>query len=160
MPRVGRAMKSDHNFRLMSLVVAIILLASASGLAQTCITSDEMDAATRSAIQSAETHYFDMVSRGDAASLKQNAIPALANTFAGMEATIKENLAGAHATARATFELKAEGTAPLARAEFLCGVFGAAGQTANSTEFVIPNLPPGTYGVSILDVTAPKRDRK
>jgi hypothetical protein len=152
-------MKSNHNFRLMSLVVAIILLASASGLAQTCITSDEMDAATRAAIQSAATRYFDMVSRGDAASLKQNAIPALANNFAGMEATIKENqanLSGAHATARAPFELKAEGTAPLARAEFLCGVFGAAGQTANSTEFVIPNLPPGTYGVSILDVTTQK----
>ena len=56
-------MKSDHNFRLMSLVVAIILLATASGLAQTCITSDEMDAATRAAIQSAATRYFDMVSR-------------------------------------------------------------------------------------------------
>jgi hypothetical protein len=152
-------MKSDHNFRLMSLILAVILLASGWGLAQTCITSDEMDAATRSAIQSAATRYFDMVSRGDSASLKQNAIPALANNFAGMEATIKENqsnLSGAHATPRSPFELKAEGTAPLARAEFLCGVFGAAGQTANSTEFVIPNLPPGTYGVSILDVTAPK----
>src|SRR5579872_3565188 len=159
MPRTGWAMKSDHNFRLMSLILAVILLASGWGLAQTCITSDEMDAATRSAIQSAATRYFDMVSRGDSASLKQNAIPALANNFAGMEATIKENqsnLSGAHATPRSPFELKAEGTAPLARAEFLCGVFGAAGQTANSTEFVIPNLPPGTYGVSILDVTAPK----
>lgn len=152
-------MKSDHNFRLMNLVVAVILLFSASGLAQTCITSDEMDAATRTAIQNAATRYFDMVSRGDAASLKQNAIPALANNFAGMEGTIKENqanLSGAHAVPRPPFELKAEGTAPLARAEFLCGVFGAAGQTANSTEFVIPNLPPGTYGVSILDVTTQK----
>src|SRR6185437_5989635 len=129
MPRVGRAMKSDHNFRLMSLVVAIILLATASGLAQTCITSDEMDAATRTAIQSAATRYFDMVSRGDTASLKQNAIPALANNFAGMEGTIKENqanLSGAHATPRSPFELKAEGTAPLARAEFLCGEIGRA----------------------------------
>src|SRR5438270_1417688 len=152
-------MKSDHNFRLMSLVVAVILLASASGLAQTCITSDEMDAATRTAIQSAGTRYFDMVSRGDTASLKQSAIPALANNFSGMEGTIKENqanLAGAHATPRSPYELKAEGTAPLARAEFLCGIFGAAGQTANSTEFVIPNLPPGTYGIAILDVTTQK----
>ena len=152
-------MKSDHNFRLMSLVVATILLTSASGLAQTCLTFDEMDAATRTAIQSAATRYFDMVSRGDTASLKQNAIPALANNFAGMEGTIKENqanLSSAHATPRSPYELKAEGTAPLARAEFLCGIFGAAGQTANSTEFVIPNLPPGTYGVSILDVTTQK----
>ena len=68
-------MKSDHNFRLMSLLAGTILLASASGLAQTCITSDEMDAATRTAIQNAANRYFDMASRGDAASLKQNAIP-------------------------------------------------------------------------------------
>lgn len=159
MPQVGWAMKSDHKFRLMSLTLAIVLLASLPGLAQTCITSDEMDAATRGAINGAATRYFNMVSGGDAASLKQNAIPALANNFAGMESTIKENqanLSGSHATPRSPFELKAEGTAPLARAEFLCGVFGAAGQTANSTEFVIPNLPPGNYGVSILDVTTQK----
>ena len=152
-------MKSDHNFRLMSLAVAIILSASASGLAQTCLTSDEIDGAARTAIQSAATRYFDMVSRGDTASLKQNAIPALANNFAGMEGTIKDNqanLSGAHATPRSPYELKAEGTAPLARAEFLCGVFGATGQTASSTEFTIPNLPPGTYAVSILDVTTQK----
>ena len=87
-----------------------------------------------------------MVSRGDAASLKQNAIPALASNFAGMEGTIKENqanLAGAHATPRAPFELKAEGTAPLARAEFLCGVFGAAGQTASSTGVCHPESAAG-----------------
>src|SRR5207248_9503684 len=153
-------MKSSYQFRRMALVIAMILVGfSASGLAQTCFTSDEMDAATRSAIQSTASRYFDMVSRGDTASLKQNAIPTLASNFGGLEGTIKENqanLAGAHATPRAPYELKAEGTAPLARAEFLCGIFGAAGQTANSTEFVIPNLPPGTYGIAILDVTTQK----
>ena len=153
-------MKSSYQFRRMALVIAMILVGfSASGLAQTCFTSDEMDAATRSAIQSTASRYFDMVSRGDTATLKQNAIPTLASNFGGLEGTIKENqanLAGAHATPRAPYELKAEGTAPLARAEFLCGIFGAAGQTANSTEFVIPNLPPGTYGIAILDVTTQK----
>ena len=146
----------------MGLVAAIIatqLLFPASSSAQTCLTADEMDPATRSAIQSAASRYFDMVARGDSASLKQNAIPALASNFSGLEGTIKENqanLAGAHGTPRAPFELKAEGTAPLPRAEFLCGIFGAAGQTANSTAFVIPNLPPGTYAVAILDVTTQK----
>src|ERR1700686_3527456 len=160
---MGSAMKSDHNCSwLMSLVAAIIsipVLFSTSVLAQTCLTADEMDAATRSAIQSAASRYFDMVARGDSASLKQNAIPALASNFSGLEGTIKENqanLSGAHATPRAPYELKTEGTAPLPRAEFLCGIFGAAGQTANSTAFVIPNLPPGTYAVAILDVTTQK----
>jgi hypothetical protein len=100
-----------------------------------------------------------MVARGDATSLKQNSIPSVANNFSGIENTIKENqasLAGSHAVPRPPFQLKAEGTAPLPRAEFLCGVFGATGQTSNSAEFIIPNLPPGNYAIVTLDVTTRK----
>ena len=128
-------------------------------LAETCFTSDDMDAATRSAIQATATKFFDMVARGDSASLKQNSIPGVASDFGWIEGTIKDNqsnLAGAHATPRAPFLLKAEGTAPVPRAEFLCGVFGAGGQTQNRAEFIIPNLPPGTYGIAILDVSGQK----
>lgn len=144
--------------RFASLVVYTvftIVALNAAGSAQACFTADDMDAATRSALTAAANRYFDMVSRGDAASLKQNSIPAVANNFAGIENSIKENQAnfsGSHATARPPFELKAEGTAPLPKAEFLCGVFDAKGQTKNSAEFVIPNMPPGTYGVVMLDV--------
>jgi hypothetical protein len=126
---------------------------------ETCFTSDDMDAPSRSAIQAAAMKFFDMVARGDSASLKQNSIPAVASDFGWIEATIRDNqpnLAGAHATARPSFMLKAEGTAPLEKAEFLCGVFGANGLTPNSTEFIIPNLPPGTYAVIILDVAGQK----
>ena len=128
-------------------------------LAETCFTSDDMDAASRSAIQATATKFFDMVARGDSASLKQNSIPGVASDFGWIEGTIKDNqsnLAGAHATPRAPFLLKAEGTAPVPKAEFLCGVFGAGGQTQNSAEFIIPNLPPGTYGIAILDVSGQK----
>ena len=128
-------------------------------LAETCFTSDDMDAATRSAIQATATKFSDMVARGDSASLKQNSIPGVASDFGWIEGTIKDNqsnLAGAHATPRAPFLLKAEGTAPVPKAEFLCGVFGAGGQTQNSAEFIIPNLPPGTYGIAILDVSGQK----
>jgi hypothetical protein len=143
-------------FAVHTLGVGIALLAcSASGLSQACFTADDMDAATRSGLQAAATRYFDMAARGDTAALKQNSIPAVANDFSGIENTVKENqanFAGAHATARPPFLLKAEGTAPLPKAEFLCGVFDARGQTKNSAEFVIPNLPPGSYGVVTLDV--------
>lgn len=137
------------------LVVLVMLVCGGSGLAQACFTADDMDAATRSGLIAAANRYFDMVARGDAASIKQNSIPTVANDFAGIEGTIKENqtnLSGAHATARPPFLLKAEGAAPLPKAEFLCGVFDAQGQTKNSAEFVIPNMPPGTYGVVTLDV--------
>ena len=88
-----------------------------------------------------------------------DSIPGVASDFGWIEGTIKDNqsnLAGAHATPRAPFLLKAEGTAPVPKAEFLCGVFGAGGQTQNSAEFIIPNLPPGTYGIAILDVSGQK----
>ncbi len=104
-------MNSSLSFRRMALALAIISAGFSSfGWAQTCLTSDEIDAATKSAIQNTATRYFDMVSRGDSASLKQSAIPALASNFGGLEGTIKENqasLAGSHATPRAPYVLKA-----------------------------------------------------
>lgn len=65
-------------------------------------------------------------------------------------------LAGSKATARPPFLLEADGTAPIARAEFYCGVFGRNGQTADSAAFYLNNLPPGKYGVVILDVSSAK----
>jgi hypothetical protein len=136
-----------------------VLLCAIPAFSQTCFTADDMDTPTRSALQAAASRYFDMVARGEAASLKQNSIPSVANDFSAIENTIKESqadLAGAHTTPRPPFLLKAEGTAPLQRAEFLCGVFGASGQTANSAEFIIPNLPPGSYAIVTLDVATQK----
>src|SRR5215470_17710946 len=142
-------------FRPLAILVLLGALQSIAG-GQACFTADDMDAATRASLTAAGSRYFDMVARGDAASLKQNSIPSVANNFDGIENSIKENKAnfsGAHATARRPFLLKAEGTAPLPKAEFLCGVFDAQGQTKDSAEFSIPNLPPGSYGIVTLDVS-------
>ena len=140
-------------------VVFAVLTFVVPGISQTCYTSDDIDAATRSALQSTASKYFDMVARGDSASLRQNSIPAVANDFSAIEQTIKDNqsnLAGTHAAARPPFLLKNTGTTPLPKAEFLCGIFGSGGQTSNSAEFIIPNLPPGSYGIVTLDVTTAK----
>ncbi len=51
----------------------------------------------------------------------------VAANFAGIEAAVKENkvaFTGAKATVRPPFLLTADSAEPLARAEFLCGVFG------------------------------------
>lgn len=136
-----------------------VLLSAVPALAQTCLTTDDMDTPTRSALQAAGIRYFDMVARADTASLKQDSIASVASDFGAIENSIKDSqadLAGSHATSRPPFLLKAEGTAPLPRAEFLCGVFGSNGQTANSAEFIIPNLPPGNYAMVMLDVAAQK----
>ena len=116
-----------------------------------------MDEATASALVATATRFYDMAARGDSAALRQNAIASLASNFSGIENAVKENqakLTGLRPIARPPFVLKAEGTAPLERAEFLCGVFGAQGQTRDSAVFVIPNLPPGNYGIVTLDAAS------
>ena len=134
-----------------------LFILAISAAAQTCLTADDMDEPVRTALTNTAHRYFDMAARGDIAGLQQNAIPAVASDFDGIERAVKDNqaaLSGAQATPRPPFLLEATGTAPLPRAEFLCGVFGPKGQTAHSSVFVIPNLSPGNYAVVIFDVAA------
>ena len=146
--------------RMPSILTLLLSLALSSPLiAQSCLTASDMDDASRNAILAASNRYFAMTARGDAASLQQNSIPSLAANFAGIAAVVKDNqdkLAGVQATPRPPFLLKADSAAPLERAEFLCGVFGSKGQTADSAVFVLNNLPPGTYAISTLDAPSPK----
>lgn len=140
-------------------LLLLFILPGVIAQAQVCQTSSDMDSSTRSALETAAKRYFDMSAKDDSAGLKQNSIPSVAANFAGIENAIKENkpaLTGGQATVRPVFLLTADGTEPLARAEFLCGVFGRNGQTKDSAEFVLPNLPPGKYAVTILDVTGGK----
>jgi len=132
-----------------------VLLLGASAHAQTCQSAADMAAPVRTALETAAQRYFEMSARGDVAALQQNSIASVAASFTGIEAAVKENqaaFAGAKATVRPPFLLTADGPEPLARAEFLCGVFGRSGQTKDSAVFVLNNLPPGKYGVTILDV--------
>jgi hypothetical protein len=139
--------------------IALVISVSSPAFAQSCLSSADMDAAARTALENAAHRYFDMASRGDVASLRQNSIPSLASAFTGIEAAVTDNkaaFAGAQPAARPPFLLEAQGNAPLARAEFLCGVFGANGQTRDSAVFVLPNLPPGKYGIVIMDISGSK----
>ena len=123
--------------------------------AQICQSAADMDASVQTALETTAKRYFDMSARGDTAALRQNSIASVAASFAGIETAVKENQAAftsANATVRPPFLLTADGPEPLARAEFLCGVFGKSGQTKDSAVFILPNLPPGKYGVTILDV--------
>ncbi|HXM08613.1 MAG TPA: hypothetical protein VN946_01540 [Terriglobales bacterium] len=132
-------------------------LCAVAASAQTCQSATDMSADVQSALRATAGRYFEMAAHGDTATLRQNSIPAVAANFAAIEAVVKENqttFAGAKATVRPPFLLIANGPEPLTRAEFLCGVFGRTGQTENSAVFVLPNLPPGKYGVTILDVNS------
>ena len=106
------------------------------------------------------TRFYDMAARGDSASLRQNAIASLASDFSGIENAVKENQANLRRSADRCrvrhFCSRPRAQQPLQRAEFLCGVFGAQGQTRDSAVFVIPNLPPGNYGIVTLDAPSPQ----
>jgi hypothetical protein len=132
-----------------------LLLLGASARAQTCQGAADMEASVRTALETAAKRYFDMSAHGDVAALKQHSIAAVAASFAGIETAVKENhdaFTGAQATVRPPFLLIADGSEPLARVEFLCGVFGKSGQTKDSAVFVLNNLPPGKYGITIVDL--------
>lgn len=139
-----------------------LLLLGASAHAQTCQSAADMPAPVRTALETAAQRYFEMSARGDVSALQQNSIASVAASFTGIEAAVKENQAafsGAKATVRPPFLLTADGPGPLARAEFLCGVFGRSGQTKDSAVFVLNNLPPGKYGVTTLDVNGGQEPR-
>jgi hypothetical protein len=129
-------------------------MATSFARAQTCLTSEDIETKTRAALEAASVRYFNMAAQGDTAGLQQNAIASVAGDFSGIAGAVKNNqpnLAGSKGTVRSIFQLQAEGKDPLPRAEFLCGVFGKSGQTANSAVIVLSNLPPGDYAVAILD---------
>ncbi|HKT89545.1 MAG TPA: hypothetical protein VJQ59_13970 [Candidatus Sulfotelmatobacter sp.] len=134
-----------------------VVLGPAQARAQSCETSDDMDGATRTAITNAGQRYFEMAAKGDSASLQQNAIPSLASNFSEIQTTIKDrqaDLAGAQPNVKSVFLLDASGPEPIPHAEFLCGVFGKNGQTANSAAFYLNDLPPAKYAAILIDAAS------
>jgi hypothetical protein len=151
--------KAHDRFLRTFPCIFLALFFSLPAIAQNCESSSDLDEATRAAITSAAQRDFDLAAKADTASLRQNSIASLAANFTPIETTVKDhqaNLAGAQATVNSVFLLEADGTTPLPHAEFYCGIFGKNGQTPGSAIFDLNNLPPGKYGVALLEATAPK----
>jgi len=150
-----------RRFRYRLAAMIMLALAGLTALPlraqeQTCLSSSEMDAGTAAALQAAARQYFDMSARGDAFDLRASAIPALASNFSGVEAAITEHkadFAGAQSTVASLYVLQAPGAAPIARAEFFCGIFNSPDRVS----FVIPNLPPGAYAVVTQNISGGKQ---
>ena len=138
----------------------LLLLCSVAAWSQRCTEAKDMDPTTRNGIESAATQYFNMAAKGDSAGLQQNAIPAVSQNFGGISNAVRDNLAaiqGSQPNVRSAYLLDASTqTGTIQRAEFYCGVFGAYGHTANSSAFIIPNLPAGTYALAVVDAQGAK----
>lgn len=135
--------------------LACLVLAGAAW-GQSCLTGEDLEGPARAGLEAAARKYFELAVKGDVAGLQGSAISSVAKAFSGIAAAVRENqpsFSKAQMAVRATYLLTAQGDTPLERAEFLCGVFGKSGQTASSAVFVLNGLPPGRYGLVILDAT-------
>ena len=140
--------------RPLLLVAVVVLLFAPPAAGEVCSTGAEIDAATRSAIERTARRYFGYAASGDVFRLRENAIAGLASSFGGVEAVVidqKTNLAAAQPALRATYVLDAPGNAPIARAEFFCGVW----KTPQFAAFVLTNLPPGRYALVMQETNTP-----
>ncbi len=143
----------SHKFRVLSQIFCLALSAVVPALqAQTCSTGADLDAATKSAIESAAKQYLAMSKNGDVAGLKANAIPQITGDFSGIEQAVVTNktyLADGQASIVGTYLLDAsQAKATLPRADFYCGIYNSSDRQA----FSIPNLPPGRYAIVIQKV--------
>jgi len=144
--------------QLAFIVITTFLMSLGLGTvaaAEDCKMGSDLDAATKSALESTAQKYYGLALSGNTAELKENSIPAVASDFSSIESVISERKAdfGTSATVRNTYELDAPGNAPIGRAEFFCGIFNSQDRVA----FVIPNLPPGRYGLVIMEAQGGKQ---
>lgn len=140
---------------IATLILAFILF-SLPAAAESCATTGDMDAGTRSAIEAAARQFYGYAAAGDAASLRMNAIPAISGSFTAIERAVADNrdaFAGASSSLHSMYLLDATGGPPtIDRAVFLCGVYNSA----NRLEFSIPNLPAGKYALAIMEANGQK----
>lgn len=135
----------------------LLLIFAVPLAAQTCQETQDMDPATRSAIEGTAQRFQQMSAAGDVNGLRSASTPSLAENFDGVARAITDNQqAVTGKPVLTTYLLELTGNAPAARAEFFCGVFGANGNTANSAGFVLPNLQPGRYALVIMHIAGPK----
>jgi hypothetical protein len=148
-----RRFRPSHNFRALLQMLCLVLMAAVPALeAQVCSTGADLDAATKSAIETAAKQYLAMSKNGDVAGLKANAIPEITGDFSGIEPAVVTNktyIAEGQASIVGTYLLDAsQSKATLPRADFYCGIYNSSDRQA----FSIPNLPPGRYAVVIQNV--------
>jgi hypothetical protein len=141
--------------RLLALALFVLSTFSSSWAEEQCSTQQEIDAATRSAIEASVQQFYSQASQGNTEAMRANAIPGVAGSFDGIANAVqgdKEKIAGGQAHIKGVWLLNAPGTQNYERAEFFCGLFNSPQRTS----FVIPNLPPGKYSVAIQEITGSK----
>ncbi len=140
-----------HQWYSIVGVLLLLLAAPPAAKAQACYTGPDLDASTKSAVESAARRYLDMSAKGDVAGLKANAVPAVAADFGSIEQAVvtnKQDLAAGQPVVEGTYVLDASQLKGPARANFYCGIYNSP----DRVDFSIANLPPGRYAVVLQKV--------
>ncbi len=141
--------------RVGAVVLLMIVTMSLPSLAEDCKMGADLDPAVKQVVETTAQRYYQWAATGNLNNLQQSAIPTVKSDFSGIQSVISERKAdfGPTATVRNVYQFDAPGTAPIERAEFFCGIFNSP----DHVTFAIPNLPPGRYGLAILDVQGGKQ---
>jgi hypothetical protein len=145
---------AKHLLRLLVAVSVVMLGLALDAEAESCQTSTEMDAATKTTLKNTAQQYYGYVATANAQAVVSNAIPEIASNAQGVADLLKQtaaDLSGSTAAPRNVFVLDgSDGTGTIANAQFYCGVFNP--NSDNKIGFTLQNLPAGKYGLVILDV--------
>jgi len=139
------------------MVFALILLLSLPlvGNAEQCVTQSQMKPAERVALSNTALALVQRMQANDVDAVKAQTLPQYAQDFTGMAQTIATTapqLQGASFQPSTLWILDATpaagnaGSAPQ-DAQFFCNL----NKTRAETTFVIPALPPGRYGLAVMD---------
>src|SRR5882757_3342507 len=101
--------RAKTNFFRLVIGTALVLLALVwQAKAESCSTSTEMDAATKSSLQTTGAQWFNYVAQGNAQALLSVSIPDIASNASGMNSLLQEHkasLTGASASPRNVYLL-------------------------------------------------------
>ena len=144
------------SLRRIFSIAFLVVFAGVFAMAETCLTTGDMDPATKNAIESAARQYYGYTAAGDVSSLRSNAIPSLAGNFGGIERTVvnnKDAFSGSQPNVYSTYILDATGgPATLDNALFVCGVYNSN----DRIQFSIPGLPAAKYAMVVMEANGPK----
>ncbi len=136
------------------LAIGLIYFAASTALAETCITQSQMSATDRDALVAAAQDFSRRVAADDIAGIRALTIAEYAKNFDGIASAVSATspkLKGSSPVVVSVYILDASGLKPkpdgsMPTAQFFCSL----NNSPSDTNFTIPGLPPGKYGLAMV----------
>jgi len=141
---------------LLAAVVAMTLMALATGSAEMCTTQSQMTATDRDGLANAARGLAAMVQAGDVSGLRASVVPEYAKDFTGIGDVVggvAPKMKGGTLAVEQVYlldasQLKRSADGSFPEAQFFCTL----NKSTVEADFLIPGLDPGRYGFAIVEV--------